>query len=65
MDCAIKLSERTLFENITADYNPFENLDKMSKFKYLFSTENAQHLTAGKILYTVKSLIQDAPNPNT
>ena len=46
MDCTINLSERrTLFNNATADYNLFENLDEMSKFKYLFSTENAQHLT--------------------
>ena len=49
--CIINLSD--IFNNITADYNPFENLDKMSKFKYLFSTENAQHLTwLGKFLYT-------------
>ena len=33
------------FYNITADYSSFENLVKKSKFKYLFSTENAQHLT--------------------
>ena len=40
MDCTINLSERrTLFNNITADSSPFENLDRMSKFKYLFSTE--------------------------
>ena len=45
MDCTISLSERrTLFNKITTDYNPFENLDDMSKFQYLFSTENAQHL---------------------
>ena len=54
MDCTINLSERrTLFNNITADSSPFENLDRMSKFKYLFSTENAQHLTwLGNFLYT-------------
>ena len=58
MDCVMNVSERnTLLYSITADYSSFENLDKISKFKYLFSTENAQHLTwLGKFLH--KSFIK-------
>ena len=58
MDCVMNVSERnTLLYNITADYSSFENLDKISKFKRLFSTENAQHLTwLGKFLH--KSFIK-------
>ena len=58
MDCVMNVSERnTLLYNITADYSSFENLDKISKFKYLFYTENAQHLTwLGKFLH--KSFIK-------
>ena len=52
MDCVMNVSERnTLHYNITADYSSIENLDKISKFKYLFSTEKCTTLDmAGKIL---------------
>ena len=58
MDCVMNVSQsNTLLYNITADYSSFENLDKISTFKYLFSTDNAQHLTwLGKLLY--KSFIK-------
>ena len=56
MDCnmTINISEiRIRLDNITADYNNFEKLDKISQFKYSFSTENTLHFAwPGKCLHT-------------
>ena len=56
MDCnmTINISERRIrLDNITADYNNFEKLDKISQFKYSFFTENTLHFAwPGKCLHT-------------